>query len=310
MSVTKIDDSALVEQKRYHISQPDVPMLAADDMKAFFDYVPREVIIPKVNEVIDEVNGILSYTGEGGYSKSEVDGMIDGVTSFVPASVGLKCDRLYFNASAAELDEAGYSEYGTDHTVMGFVHSDGTADTLYLRSNYDGTYSLHPEKWIFTTVVSGAGPHLCDMSGLSDSFTVTSLTELGKYLSLKSVYDPGLRHITEHQLADSVTEYGESNGIYYRKWKSGRSECWGFIELDYESSQSVVYVDGAVSFPDGLFVNIPAATVTPFGTESEHPTLFIADISGSGIDLYVKDTPTGAHKSLRFNVQCMGAWRV
>ena len=58
MPISKIDDAALAGQGRFHESLADVPGLAADDMKKFFDYVPRRVLIPKVNELVDPANAV------------------------------------------------------------------------------------------------------------------------------------------------------------------------------------------------------------------------------------------------------------
>lgn len=74
MSITKISDDLLVEQKRYHECQDDVPGLGADEMKRFFDYLPRQVIIPKVNELCDDVNNV-HYEFDNHYTKEEADGL-------------------------------------------------------------------------------------------------------------------------------------------------------------------------------------------------------------------------------------------
>ncbi len=59
MSLTKIDDAELFLQNRFHENQPDVPKINATEMKKFFDYIPRQVIIPKLNELVDEINKVI-----------------------------------------------------------------------------------------------------------------------------------------------------------------------------------------------------------------------------------------------------------
>lgn len=60
MPITKINDAALEEQGKFHACLDDVPGLTAEQMKEFFDYIPREVIIPKVNELTDAANAAAS----------------------------------------------------------------------------------------------------------------------------------------------------------------------------------------------------------------------------------------------------------
>ena len=72
MSITKISDELLVAEKRYHECQKDVPGISADEMKRFFDYLPRRVIIPKVNELCDEADSVR-YEFDNYYTKEEAD---------------------------------------------------------------------------------------------------------------------------------------------------------------------------------------------------------------------------------------------
>lgn len=62
MPITQIDDSLLEKEGRFHTCLDDVPNLGAKQMKEFMDYVPRQVIIPALNRIADEV-----------YSKGETD---------------------------------------------------------------------------------------------------------------------------------------------------------------------------------------------------------------------------------------------
>ena len=71
MSVNTINTTELINGNRYHASQDDVPNKTAKDMKDFFDYIPKDVIIPKVNELVNEVNTKASAADV--YTKSETD---------------------------------------------------------------------------------------------------------------------------------------------------------------------------------------------------------------------------------------------
>ncbi len=67
MSISLINDDQIKKEGRYHICLADVPNLSASEMKEFFDYLPRRVIIPKINELIE--NGVDADTV---YSKDEI----------------------------------------------------------------------------------------------------------------------------------------------------------------------------------------------------------------------------------------------
>jgi len=87
LTVNKIDTEQLVAQRRFHSQQEDVPGMSALDMKAFFDYISKEEIIPKLNEVIDVLGAVYSKTetdslllqkanADAVYTKTETDSML------------------------------------------------------------------------------------------------------------------------------------------------------------------------------------------------------------------------------------------
>lgn len=51
--INEINVDALTLSKRFHSDLPDVPGKSAKEMKEFFDYIPKSVIIPKINELIN-----------------------------------------------------------------------------------------------------------------------------------------------------------------------------------------------------------------------------------------------------------------
>lgn len=81
MSVTKINDSELYNEDRFHVCQPDIPGKSASDMKEFMDYIPRKVIIPKINEIIDNADTKADtdsvYSKSETYNKTEVNGLLE-----------------------------------------------------------------------------------------------------------------------------------------------------------------------------------------------------------------------------------------
>ena len=85
MSVDKINTQQLTDEKRWHCQLDDVPDLTAAEMKDFFDYVDKNVVVPKINEVIgalyDEggIDGELELKADAAdvYTKAQVDDKLE-----------------------------------------------------------------------------------------------------------------------------------------------------------------------------------------------------------------------------------------
>ena len=62
-------------------------------------------------------------------------------------------------------------------------------------------------------------------------------------------------------LSDFVVQQGTSGNWYYRKWNSGRAECWGNIPINTAITSSIGSLYYAaienIAFPSGLFINKP-----------------------------------------------------
>lgn len=62
-------------------------------------------------------------------------------------------------------------------------------------------------------------------------------------------------------LSDFVVQQGTSGNWYYRKWNSGRAECWGNIPINTAITSSIGSIYYAaienIAFPSGLFINKP-----------------------------------------------------
>lgn len=105
MEIDKINDSALKEENRFHVCLADVPNLSASDMKEFLDYIPRKIIIPKINEIIDN-----KPNTEDTVSPEEFDNAL---------SLKANADAVYTKTETDSLllDKAGLNEvYLTDET--------------------------------------------------------------------------------------------------------------------------------------------------------------------------------------------------
>ncbi len=68
MAIEKIDNGKIAAY--CHTSLADIPNKSASEMKEFFDAMPKKVIIPKINEVVDEINS-------GNYGKSAYQVAVD-----------------------------------------------------------------------------------------------------------------------------------------------------------------------------------------------------------------------------------------
>ena len=71
---------------------------------------------------------------------------------------------------------------------------------------------------------------------------------------------------------DYITEEGTSGAWKYRKWKSGRKECWydtfGEASVNFTAWGNTFYADlDAPSFPF-TFDSAPTAYITPYGAQS------------------------------------------
>lgn len=118
MPLDKINVSALEAEDRFHSNQADVPGKTAADMKAFMDYIPRQVLIPKINEIIDET-----------YTKTEADG-----------SLSLKADKTYVDTELAKKADASsvYTKTETD----GKLDLKANTATTYTKTETDSKLDL------------------------------------------------------------------------------------------------------------------------------------------------------------------------
>lgn len=71
-------------------------------------------------------------------------------------------------------------------------------------------------------------------------------------------------------LSDFVVQQGTSGNWYYRKWNSGRAECWGNIPINTAITGSIGSIYYAaienIAFPSGLFINKPLVFANSMST--------------------------------------------
>lgn len=90
--IEPIDDGRLKNDNRYHVCLDDVPGKTPDEMKEFFDYVPRKVIIPKINSIIEELEN--KADNENVFCKQEVTDMISEYAKSEDVYIRSKTDEL------------------------------------------------------------------------------------------------------------------------------------------------------------------------------------------------------------------------
>ena len=175
----------------------------------------------------------------------------------------------------------------------------------------------------FSNPTTSTNPHNAYLYGGNPS----SKTAIGCYDGLKNrgvwsysdadntfnITSPNL-YIGGTKLADFVVEQGTSGSWYYRKWNSGRAECWGNIGITTAITSSIgsMYYAAVenIAFPSGLFLNKPLV----FANATSTAVLTVA-IRGStttksvfGINLiYPVSYPTSI--TWEVAVEAKGTWK-
>ena len=305
MAIQKINDGELLDSGRYHISQPDVPHMSADEMKNFFDNVSREVLIPKVNEIIDGVNEALGLDGTG------------TERTFVTPDISISfVDGFYLNATAQMLTDDGLYLSGTEYHLMDVMLESGSVKKIYLRSNYSGSYSVHPDAWTWNTDILADGPvsNYINMTGYG-KVKITAVSELArKYISLLPALDPTFKYATEQYVeglapADRVVSFSKNGNWYCKVWSSGIKECWYSAKKSYSTTErgGYYYDDtvGSVSFPSQFFTAAPAVFATSAGDKSNVALVNINSISQSSVSFGIT-TGKAASGQVTVNLYCIG----
>ena len=134
----------------------------------------------------------------------------------------------------------------------------------------------------------------------SEAITRNDLTEI-------------LNAVLPSTAVDYVVEEGTSGIWTYRKWNSGIAECWGTYTLSYTSMASwgsMYYSQpyATISFPTGLFVDIPTANFTRVrGAEGwvGNTTMTKDEITNAYI---TRPTTAGANTSY-IDISAKGRWK-
>ena len=124
----------------------------------------------------------------------------------------------------------------------------------------------------------------------------------------------GTLKINNVPIGDYIVEQGTSGVWFYRKWASGRAECWGTPALQsgvWDGENNMYYSTKRISLPSGIFVREPyvvqsiknasGAVVAPATTrplsKTEYQTTFVRFYGGTD------------DVSLELSVCAYGAWK-
>ena len=125
--------SASYAEKTTVVGQPDVPGLSTQEMQESVEYMPRNLLLPKLNEVVGAVNQC--------YTKAEADKAIAGKVTEI---------------GAGDMAQAGYDPNGDVLTAGGitaYVNQKVTPAVEGIERAKGVSVALNPESW------SGGAPY-------------------------------------------------------------------------------------------------------------------------------------------------------
>ena len=115
--------SASYAEKTTVVGQPDVPGLSTREMQESVEYMPRNLLLPKLNEVVGAVNQC--------YTKAEADKAIAGKVTEIGAGDMVKA---VYDPDNEIAESGGFAAYVTDKTA-GIDYAKGVS------------VALDPAKW-------------------------------------------------------------------------------------------------------------------------------------------------------------------
>lgn len=112
--------------------------------------------------------------------------------------------------------------------------------------------------------------------------------------------------------ADYIVEQGESNGWTYRKWNSGKAECWYFdytkASVSFSAWGGLYYADvaTALSYPF-TFENVPYNFITPYDSQAGVFGCWGTSTTGVGTVRVIHNTNNAT--TVRFHIYTVGTWK-
>lgn len=183
MPISKIIDAELEAENRFHECLEDVPGLSAEDMKKFFDYLTRRVVIPKLNELTDAANALPDKLDKA-VTRSSTSDFSPVFTVSVTTDTGVKTLSLVPSA-----DGGGYVD-GLELNGSAPLKLGGNVDVPLNVPGYvmDSAYTLHWNNDVMIPYPDG---------GLSDFFEVNADSP---FLTLDAVLEDPVTNPIAHKI--------------------------------------------------------------------------------------------------------------
>lgn len=230
----------------------------------------------KADGTADDSGTYLHVKGKRNYTKINTDGIVN--------TCSVRCrykpeGGAWSHASGAGRDVLASTNTSTDEfdVILDGIVSDVTLTYTVELNIIDDTYL--PSSVVFNIPSENIDFNLRDGGG-GAAFGKYSIT---KYL-LECVWDAKFHKglsIHSEPVADFVVEQGYVDIWYYRKWYSGRAECFGSrrATVNISSAWGAMYYGTADAYalPTGLFTDVPICQVTAdFGSNSQAAWLCVA----------------------------------
>lgn len=192
---------------------------------------------PVLSAVVKENNyGIVINNSDGGWIRTPQDGLLpygSGGQSYV-GSAGWPFSAAYIN----QLNSPGAHNFIFATNEISFVPS-GYDNNIWINYRTQGGTNGNIGRYIFGNGKAGGASIDCSNLYVNDSL-----------------------------MTDFVVAQGWSGDWWYRKWASGRAECWGYqyksITIPYAYNSGVCYgsdLFGSISYP--FTISYPRPFVTP-----------------------------------------------
>lgn len=134
----------------------------------------------------------------------------------------------------------------------------------------------------------------------SEAITRTDLTNI-------------LNEVLPNASVDYIVEQGTSGGWTYRKWNSGKAECWKRTDTVSYTMTSTVSGNGYSSdywnLPSGLFTSITYATANRVNGGNGLIGFSIYSLTTSRLDYYVWVTGATGTISMQVGLYVFGNWK-
>lgn len=215
----------------------------------------------KADGTADDSGTYLHVKGKRYYTKINTDGIVNtcSVRCRYKAEGG-----TWSHASGAGRDVLASTNTSTDEfdVILDGIVSDVTLTYTVELSIIDDTNI--PSVMVFNIPSEDVAFHLRDGGG-GAAFGKYAITKELLECVWDAKFHKGLS-IHSETVADFVVEQGLTDIWYYRKWYSGKAECWGrrAVSVNISTKWETIYYNTVdkYAFPSGLFTYAPMCQVT------------------------------------------------